>query len=298
MKRRILISFSMGRTSGRMLKLLLDQHRADPDVELACVTANTSQEDPRSLEFGANCQRHFNYPITLVQAKVRPGLGEGTTYEVVQWHEAANDGSVFEAVIGKYGIPNKAYPHCNRELKLRPIHAYVRTALGWEAGSYETAIGIRADEVDRVVSTWREDRLIYPLIGAGIDKAQVLEWWSKQPFDLETPEILGNCTWCWKKTLRKHLTLARDHPEVFDFPRRMEATYPFAGRGEGPRRMFRQGWTTLDIFARAQQPFDAWHNHQITNEGLDAADGCAESCDIYSEPAARQDLFDGLEDAA
>jgi len=60
---------------------------------------------------------------------------------------ACRDGEPFEAVIKKYGIPNMDFPHCTRELKIRPIHAFAKVYFG--SVDYVSAIGIRADEVDQ-----------------------------------------------------------------------------------------------------------------------------------------------------
>ena len=45
------------------------------------------------------------------------------------------------------------------------------------------------------------NNFIYPLIDWDIEKEDILSWWEDQPFDLEIPEHLGNCVWCWKKCL-------------------------------------------------------------------------------------------------
>jgi hypothetical protein len=159
---------------------------------------------------------------------------------------------------------------------MNPIHNYIRRTVGWKRGSYETAIGIRADEFDRMSATAAKDRIIYPLILAGVTKADVLGFWKKMPFDLDLPEHLGNCTWCWKKSLKKHLLLAKDNPEVFDFPRRMEATYHNAGSGDidRPRRFFRRNRTVDDIFALLET------EDRIEQTELQLQSTCDETCEI------------------
>lgn len=286
--RRIKVSFSSGRSSAYMLYLLLKRYRDDPNVDLAVTMCNTSQEDPRSLVFADKIDREWNVGIVWLEAEVHEGAGNGTTHRVVDFETAKRNGEVFEAVIAKYGIPNPTFRNlCNRELKLRPMDSYCRS-IGWETGSYDTAIGIRADEVDRVNPRFREKRLIYPLIDAGITKADVLAFWAKQPFDLELPdEHFGNCVWCWKKSLRKHLTLAKEAPEVFDFPRRMELEYADAGAGPGNRRFFRENRTVADIFALAQKPFVPFRSEKRIQFPLLPIDmpagSCGESCEPYGD---------------
>lgn len=283
--RRLLISFSGGRTSGYMTKRLLDER--GPDDEIAVVFANTGQEHDETLKFVDRCNRAWNAGVVWVEAVVHPGERKASTARVVDYETADRTGSPFEAVIAKYGLPNKKWNHCNRELKLNPIHDYAQETLGWERGSYETAIGIRLDEADRQNVNAEKERLIYPLIRWGVRKPEVLAWWAKQPFDLYLPAHLGNCVWCWKKSLRKQLTLTSQHPEFLDFPARMEARYAFAGKQEDPkdlqpRRFFRGNWTTLDLRARAALPFEPFRDgNHVRDPALDDTDGCDEACDLY-----------------
>ena len=110
-----------------------------------------------------------------------------------------------------------------------------------------------------------------------MDKQDVLEWWSEQAFDLEIEEHQGNCRWCWKKSLNKHMHIIDETPEVYDFPRRMEHLYPLVGPDNPttPRKFFR-GQMTVDAL------FDA---HKALNGKLPriTADSgsCGESCELF-----------------
>jgi hypothetical protein len=286
---RTLISFSGGRTSAYMAHRMLREH--DGSGEITVVFANTGQEHERTLAFVDQCDREWGLNVVWVEAVVNPEIGRGTTHRIVDFKTASRDGQPFEAMIAKYGIPNKPFPHCNRELKKRTIQSYAKS-LGWKTNHYDTAIGIRADEIDRMSPRAEQERLIYPLVKWGVKKPAVLLWWQRQAFDLDLPEHLGNCVWCWKKTTRKHLTLALEAPEVFDFPARMEAAYAFAGPGEGPHRFFRGGWTTLDIKARARLPFQPFRDgHHEGDPTLDGHDGCVESCDAFGPETEQLSLF-------
>ena len=46
------------------------------------------------------------------------------------------------------------------------------------------------------------------------EKVDVLNFWKKQPFDLEIEEHLGNCVFCPKKGLNKIALAAKDEPEI------------------------------------------------------------------------------------
>jgi hypothetical protein len=48
-----------------------------------------------------------------------------------------------------------------------------------------------------------------------MDKSDVMEHWSKMPFDLEIPEWCGNCVYCFKKSDLKLAAAAKDEPEMY-----------------------------------------------------------------------------------
>lgn len=283
MRERIFVSFSSGRTSAYMAKRLLDERL--PGQELLFVMANSSQEDPRALEFADRCDRAWGLDLIYVEADIDPRVRVGTGHRIVSFETADREGGVFQEMVSKYGLPNKSYPHCTRELKLHPLHSYVESIWGPD---YFTAIGIRADELDRRSRSAEAKRIIYPLIEWGIRKEDVVEWWKDQPFDLYHPENLGNCTWCWKKSLRKHLTNITQHPEIYEFPKMLEREYSTAGRSSVPghRVMFRENRTVADIEYLATQPFEPFvDGNEAFDPVLDATGGACgtESCEIWAD---------------
>jgi hypothetical protein len=237
------------------------------------VFANTGQEHLKTLHFVNRCDQEWNLNLVWIEPVVNEAK-KGTTHKIVNYETATRDGSLFEAMVQKYGLPNNSFPHCTRELKINPMTSYIRS-IDWKKGQYTTAIGIRSDEMDRVDANFEEKLYWYPLISLGITKEAVKEWWKAQPFDLEVPEHLGNCTWCWKKSLRKHLTLAKDHPEVFEVPRYLEEKYKDAGAGSGNRKLFRKHMTTDDFMRLSSESFEKF-------EEIDLSNGCSESCEVYT----------------
>lgn len=294
-RRRLLISFSGGETSARMTKLIHDR-LADAYDEVVTVLANTGEENEESLLFARQCDQAFGWGVVWVEADIDPRPGAGTKAKVVTFETADRSGKNFEAMIAKYGIPGPGFLHCTRELKERPITAYVRS-LGWEAGSYDTAIGIRIDEIDRINPDAARRRFIYPLIKPFPHrKIDVNEFWAKQPFRLALKGYQGNCKWCWKKSLRKHLTIATETPEAFNFPERMEALYPTAGanpKGE-TKRFFRNRLTVADIrrlaaegnFEPAEDDARVYQTDLLSGLELDVGGGCSESCEVDFGEAA------------
>ena len=248
-----------------------------PAGELKVVFANTGEEHPRTLAFVHRFSRHFGIDVVWVEALVDPREGFGIRHRVVDYRTASRNGEPFEAMIAKYGLPSSSRPFCSKYLKNYPIVSYLRS-IGWEPGTYDTAIGIRGDEADRIAHDQDERRILYPLLKAKIKKADVLTWWEQQPFDLSIREHEGNCKWCWKKSMRKHLTLINESPEFFDFPRRMEQAYDQVRNkpGEPPKRMFRGKRSVDDLFELAKLPFDAFEE-----EEFERSNGCSESCEAF-----------------
>ena len=276
-KNKLLISFSGGRTSGYMTHKILSSISSDVDARV--VFANTGQEDDKTLEFVHNCELRFGWDITWVEAKVDPKKGKGTRHRITSYETASRKGEPFEEVISKYGIPNQTMPHCTRELKLNPIYSLCKE-WKWKKGDYSCAIGIRADEIDRMSSYAERDNLIYPLVKWGIRKEDVLDWWSKQNFDLYLPEHRGNCVWCWKKSYRKLVQVFRDNPESFNFPDRMEKTYGRTGamaeRSGKEQVFFRKHQSTEDVKRMSQEG-------HIGFEDINFVEECEESCEVFSD---------------
>lgn len=279
---RLFISFSGGRTSAMMTKILLDELRGK--LEIYVLFANTGKEDERTLEFVNQCDIEFGFNVVWIEAVTHPNERKACSFKVVNFQSAARNAEPFERVIEKYGLPGPGFLHCTRELKTNPMYSFIANRAGWQNDSYLTAVGIRADEVDRMSSSSNRN-LWYPLIDLGVTKKHVLDFWLKQPFNLQLPEHYGNCTTCWKKTDRKLMTIAVDKPEEFDFFRRMEAVHAHTGAGIGPRFFFRGRKTVDDIFRQAREPFERFTDSYRPQKNceMDIGASCGESCEIETD---------------
>jgi hypothetical protein len=268
------VSFSGGRTSGYMTKLLLDRYRDRYDFIVTF--ANTGMEHPKTLEFVHNCDTHFGFNTAWLEAVVHHGERRSSTHRVVTYETACRDGSVFEEVIKKYGIPNLVFQPCNREMKLRTMQSY-RRSVGADHPDVPTAIGIRADEARRINAKAAEMKITYPLVDEWpTDKQDVLDWWADQAFDLGIEEYQGNCVGCFKKSYSKHFKQIDEDPSAYDWHRRMERLYSHVGPQEGVRRFFRGDLDTDGLFAlraQSQQP-----GRKVID--IYANGGCTESCEF------------------
>lgn len=277
MGERIFVSFSGGRTSAFMTKWIWDTAPDDADVRV--LFANTGQEDERTLEFVHEFSKRFKIPVIWLEAVVSMEPGVGPVHKRVTFKTASRDGRPYEESVKKYGLFSPARPMCTKSMKLDPMRSYLRS-IGWKKGTYRTAIGIRADEIDRVNPKYKERMLWYPLATLGIKKPDIIAWWKEQDFDLQIEEHEGNCLWCFKKSIRKHLTLIRQRPEVYDFPRMLEEKYSMtqSDPSVGPRRIFRGKQTVDELFHEAHtRDFK-----EFSDAELDMSSGCSESCEVFT----------------
>lgn len=287
-KPRLAISFSGGRSSAVMLDRCLD--RFGESHNIAIPFANTGCEAEETLRFVDAVDRNFCQPrgqkVIWIEAEIH-GEGKGPTAKIVDFDSASRNGEPFEAAIAKHGIFCATHPNCTGRLKVDPINNYLR-GLGWKPKTYDLAIGIRADEADRMSKDRNKNRTIYPLVEEGWRKRDVNEFMARFDWDLDLPhDGWGNCTWCWKKSLRKLMTVANEDSSVFDFPKRMERKY--GDMKKEKRTFFREYRSAEDILNLARterfQPYedDTFDQMELFNELLDVGSGCGESCEIGAD---------------
>ena len=307
-ERRLLVSFSGGETSGYMTRWILE-HWADRYDKIAVVFANTGEERAETLEFIRDCDERMGFGTAWIEAVFDPRPGLGTRHRVVDFATADRKGEVFEAFIAKFGIPNAAFRRCSSAMKREAIESFARTSpddasggLGWPTGSYDLAIGIRADEIDRQSEQKERRRLVYPLIGAGVRRENVMRFWERQNFRLRLKSYEGNCKTCWKKADRKLFTILDENPEFFEWNRRMEELYGRTGpefRKEQPadddyRRVFwRKNRSTADLVRQFEELKASGRFRPALDDrvivqpsfdfepDLDVGGGCEETCEVF-----------------
>lgn len=109
------------------------------------------------------------------------------------------------------------------------MHKFVRS-LGWDHDEADNNdfVGIRFDEPRRAA---KAPMAKMPLVAARVTKADVMDFWAKQPFDLQLPVIDGetvggNCDLCFLKSLPKVVSLIRQKPERAEWWVKMEQLIP------------------------------------------------------------------------
>jgi 3'-phosphoadenosine 5'-phosphosulfate sulfotransferase (PAPS reductase)/FAD synthetase len=253
------ISFSGGRTSAFMLWKVLEAHDGKLPDMAKVLFANTGKEDEATLRFVKNVQDKWGVDIVWLEY-----TSEKPNFKIVNFETASRNGEPFEEVIRHYKkVPNPAQRWCTGILKIRTMHKYLRS-IGWD-NHHETDnddfVGIRADEHRRAIKMARHK---VPLYVDGITKADVLNFWKNNEFDLDLPTIEGetvggNCDLCFLKSLPKILTLINQNPKRALWWAKMESiNADILGDGTGCRfRKDRPSYADLATFQKSQgQLFD------------------------------------------
>lgn len=241
-----------------MLWRVLEANGGLPDEAVVCF-ANTGKEEEATLRFVQRCSDEWGVPITWLEYR-----NDDSKFAVVDFATAARNGEPFEALIRKKNyLPNPVTRFCTVELKIRPMGRYLHNIGLVEKpthGEEAAWIGIRADEPRRVAKIANKSRV--PLATAGITKAHVTEFWSRQSFDLELPNMggvtmHGNCDLCFLKGGNQVASLISEKPERAIWWARMETIVKTSGKPEQTGSTFRSdrpSYAQMANFARDQMP--------------------------------------------
>ena len=261
MKNKLSVStFSGGRTSAFMAILLKEMPKYK-DYQKVFIFANTGKEKEETLEFVEKCDKEFDLNIVWLEALVNKEKGIGTTYKIVSFKTASRNGEPFKDMLDKYAMPNNFASNCTRELKLYPINKYVKD-LGFD--EVITAMGIRYDERHRKSNFAEEQNVIYPLCDdLKVDVMFIRDWWDRQCFDLQLKDYEGNCDLCFKKSVRKRLTLIKENPEIAEWWLKMENKYTTE---KIPRFDLRTNLSIEQLVKKSQQPFKTIQDQHELNK--------------------------------
>ena len=245
----LVCTFSGGRTSAFMGLLLRDLPKYK-DFQKVYIFANTGKEKEETLDFIDKCDKEWGLNIVWIEAKINKEKGKGTDFKVVDFKTASRNGEPFEEMFKAYPLPNSYASNCTRELKQVPIYKFIKS-LGYD--EVIKAMGIRFDERQRESNTAKEQGIIYPLIyDLQVDSSFIRNWWDRQSFDLKLKDYEGNCDLCFKKSLRKKMTLIKENPKMAEWWIEMENKY---ATENVPRFDLRNHITFEVIKEKSKKPF-------------------------------------------
>jgi 3'-phosphoadenosine 5'-phosphosulfate sulfotransferase (PAPS reductase)/FAD synthetase len=261
-----------------------------PDHNIVCAMANTSKERPESLDFMHKCDQYFGLDLSWIEAEFHEN-GRGPSYHVVNYANLKRDGEIFESGIKKLGIPFKDNKWCNRDMKLDPLKKYADDIFG--KGNYSIAVGIRADEIDRVRKDYKTNNVFYPLIDNQITTKERNKFWNNQPIQIDIPAFKGNCDLCFQKSNRKLMTILEEEPEKGEWWSRMIEKYGTTPKPTSPSynellesngyMSFYRGYNTIeDLVKMAEQPFTRATDEYVYESDLfDLEGACGSGCSVF-----------------
>lgn len=226
-----LISFSGGRTSGYMLRKILDAHGGTMPDDVLVSFQNTGREMPETLDFIQECATRWGVHIIWLEWRDKNEHGEH--FEIVSHNSASRNGEPFKGLVKKRKyLPNPVQRFCTGDLKIKTMHRWAKS-IG--LNDWTKVLGLRYDESRRVANSKSSKELTrggcggvdFPLYTARVSARDVVEWWRCQNFDLGLPSInnktpLGNCDLCFLKGAKTVAGIARMYPERAAFWASME----------------------------------------------------------------------------
>ncbi|CAB4149118.1 Phosphoadenosine phosphosulphate reductase [uncultured Caudovirales phage] len=261
-----IVMTSGGRTSMFLAKYIKENPKYKNTL---FVFLNTGKEKEETLSFIYTCDELWDLNIIWLEAQIIKEKGIGTTYKVVDFETASRNGEPFEAMLEKYPLPNNMASNCTRELKQRPIESYIRDNFS----DYDVfrIIGIRADEEYRKSNTAIKDNIIYPLCDdLRVDQKFIRKWWDMQSFDLQLKDYEGNCDLCFKKSLKKRLTIIKENTSVAEWWEKMENKYSSEAI---PRFDLRTNKSVSEMKELAKRPFQKAEDlHELSKLQCDLFD--------------------------
>lgn len=262
-----------------------------PKHNIINVMANTSKERIESLDFMNECDKHYKLNLVWLEAEFHE-KGIGVTPKIVDYKNLKTKGEIFESGIKKLGIPNKENKWCNRDMKLEILRKYADSIFG--NNNYSVAVGLRADEMDRVRKDYKTNNVFYPLIDRGISSKDRNKFWKDQPIQIKIPAYKGNCDLCFAKSNRKLMTILKEEPDKMFWWDEMIKTYgsiPIDGKPSYNELMeknnglqtFYRGYNTIeDLLKMAQQPFtSATDEYVYENDLFDLEEECGSGCQVF-----------------
>lgn len=243
-----LVSFSGGRTSAYMLRMILDAYGGELPEDVHVVFANTGKEREETLRFVHDCATHWNVRVRWIE---RAGK---TDFEEVGFNSASRNGEPFARLIAeKKYLPNAVTRFCTSELKVRAMKAFM-LAQGFE--NWTNIVGLRHDEPGRVARSRVPNKerwtTALPLDDAKVTVRDVRAFWREQPFDLQLLPFEGNCDACFLKARPKLYEVERTAPGTLDWWIEQERIVAQIAKPSGARFVTEYSYTELRDTVRRQ----------------------------------------------
>lgn len=246
------IAFSGGRTSAFMLHRLIVQNGGTLPENYSVTFANTGMERIETLDFIDRISREWKTPVVWLEYN-RDSGDHG--FREVTYLTAGRSGKPLDEVVDwSPCLPNPRARTCTTQTKVRTMKRWLQSRGLTE---WNECIGIRWDERDRSIAIKADcPKYInptFPLIEAKVTEDDVMDFWSKQSFDLGLQQHEGNCDLCFLKARWKIVEIMRRKPELAQ--RWIEWEQRKKGKTDTPGgAVFREDRTYQGMFLESQHP--------------------------------------------
>ena len=207
------VSFPGGRTSGFMLYQVLLAHGKVLPNHVKVVFCNTGLEHGKTLDFIQACADQWGINITWLEYA---GKKNKPSYKITDYKGASRKGEPFGILVDeRQYLPNPIARFCTVDLKIKLLDKYMKDTYGKEFREHNQLIGLRHDEPRRVANMKKNKRknpALLPMNEARHTLQDVMQFWSKQPFDLGIQPHHGNCQGCFLKSRYRLDLVAKEDP--------------------------------------------------------------------------------------
>jgi 3'-phosphoadenosine 5'-phosphosulfate sulfotransferase (PAPS reductase)/FAD synthetase len=233
-----LVSFSGGRTSGYMLKKIIEAHKGTLPEDVYVVFANTGKEMPQTLDFVKDCADKWDCYIYWLELEISNERPIYRTKEV-SYETASRNGEPFSALIERRNmLPNPVMRMCTQELKMNVMKRFMKQKGHKE---WTNVVGLRYDEPMRVAKQNRQNDnninswdSVCPLYTNKVTIQDVFNFWQKNNFDLKLTNnngktLAGNCDLCYLKGRKTLTKIIKEKPDLAEWwieqERKINATF-------------------------------------------------------------------------
>lgn len=257
-----IVSFSGGRTSGYMLRKIIEAYDGVLPDTVVPVFANTGKERNETLDFVEKCSSQWGIKVHWLEFSKRSGE-KSERYQTVDYTTASRNGTPFARLIeSKKYAPNSMMRFCTEELKVNTIRHFVEQYLGWT--TWKNVVGLRHDEGHRCLKAYARNTegkspwvTVCPMDKAKATKRDVMAFWATQNFDLGLKGYEGNCDMCFLKGRKILRVLEQENPGMAQWWIDQEATGVQFNKEETYQQLQKQAYDQPNLFDALEEDFDA-----------------------------------------
>lgn len=142
-----------------------------------------------------------------------------------------------------------------------------------------------ASLISKKMNHYKKERIYNMADITEADKGDVLNFWSKMPFDLGIDEWLGNCVFCPKKSNLKLAAAQRDEPEMYHgFLEVISGDSVRIDNKTGVKEMMYRGKKSLQqVVAMFDGSTGSEIKSRIRGAKMTDTNSCSESCEVFND---------------